>query len=121
MRDVVQGVLASFGLGPLATDHPPTPVDSPVGWAVLALVRSRRFEQEVTDEPSNPPSSPTLSSQTIDGLATAGDLVDQQALADTSTMQLSAPLTVDVASVTAAPVREGGGSADASRIPRRPR
>ena len=68
MRELVQGVLASFGLGPLATDHPTTPVDSPVGWAVLALVRSRRFGQPVTDEASAPPASATLTSQTIDGL-----------------------------------------------------
>ena len=100
MGDVVQGVLASFGLGPLATDHPPTPVDSPVGWAVLALVRSRRFGQTVTEEASAPPASATLTSQPIDGLATVGDQGDQQALADTSTMQLSAPVTVDAAATT---------------------
>jgi hypothetical protein len=95
--------LASFGLGPLATDRPTTPVDTPVGWAMLALVRSRRFGQAVTEEPSNLPHNPTLTSQTIDGLTTgdrnaAGDQGDQRALADTSTMQLSAPVTVDVAS-----------------------
>ena len=101
----VSGVLGLAGLGPLAPDSPPTPVDSPVGWAVLALVRSRRFGQEVTDEPSDPPSTPIQNSQTINGLVTgdltaAGDQGDRQALADPSITALSAPLTVDVASAT---------------------
>ena len=91
-----------------------------MGWAVLALVRSRRFGQPVTDEASAPPASATLTSQTIDGVVTgdvnaAGDQGDQRALADTSTMQLSAPVTVDVANVTAASAGlragEGGGIA----------
>jgi Big-like domain-containing protein len=99
---MVWGVLASSGLGPLATDSPVTPVDSPVGWATLALVRSRRFGQAVTEEPSNLPQGPTWTSQTIEGLATAGDQGDQRALADTSTMQVSAPMTVNVADVAAA-------------------
>lgn len=75
MRELVQGVLASFGLGPLATDRPTTPVDSPVGWAVLALVRSRRFGQAVTEEASNLPRSATLTSQTLDDPLASEDLV----------------------------------------------
>ena len=102
---VVSGVLGLAGLGPLAPDSPTPPVDSPVGWAVVALVRSRRFEQAVTEEASNLPSGRTLTSQTIDGVVTgdltaAGDQGDRQALADTSTMQLSAPVSADVASAT---------------------
>ena len=55
-----------------------------------------------------PTSNPTQSSQTIDGLVTgdlnaAGDQGDRQALADPSTMALSAPVTVTAADVTAAP------------------
>ena len=100
MGGAVLGVLGLAGLGPLAPDHPPAPVDSPVGWAVLALVRSRRFGQTVTEEASNLPASPTLTSQPIDGLATVGDQGDQQALAKTSAMQLSAPVTVDAAATT---------------------
>jgi YVTN family beta-propeller protein len=102
---VVSGVLGLAGLGPLAPDSPPAPVDSPVGWAVVALVRSRWFGQAVAEEASNLPSSPTLTSQTIDGLVTgdlsaAGDQGDRRALADTSTMQMSAPVTVDAAATT---------------------
>jgi hypothetical protein len=55
MGGAVLGVLGLAGLGPLAPDSPPAPVDSPVGWAVLALVRSRRFGQTVTEEASAPP------------------------------------------------------------------
>ena len=100
MGGAVLGVLGLAGLGPSAPDHPPAPVDSPVGWAVLALVRSRRFGQTVTEEASAPPASATLTSQPIDGLATVGDQGDQQALAKTSAMQLSAPVTVDAAATT---------------------
>ena len=100
---VVSGVLGLAGLGPLAPDSPTTPVDSPMEWAVVALVRSRRFGQAVTEEASNLPSSPTLTSQTIDGLVTgdltaAGDQGDRQALADPSITALSASVTIDVAS-----------------------
>ena len=103
----MSGLLGLAGLGPLAPDSPTTPVDSPVGWAVVALVRSRRFGQAVTEEASNLPSSPTLTSQTIDGLVTgdltaAGGQGDRQALADTSITALSAPVTVNEANVTAA-------------------
>ena len=105
MGGAVLGVLGLAGLGPFAPDHPPAPVDSPVGWAVLELVRSRRFGQTVTEEASAPPASAMLTSQPIDGLATgdltaAGDQGDQQALAKTSAMQLSAPVTVDAAAAT---------------------
>ena len=103
MSGVVSGVLGLAGLGPLAPDSPTKPVDSPMEWAVVALVRSRRFGQAVTEEAPNLPASPTLTSQTIDGLVTgdltaAGDQGDRQALADPSTTQLSAPVTIDVAS-----------------------
>ena len=67
----MQGMLASFGLVPLTTDRPTTPVDSPVGWAMLALVRSRRFGQAVAEEAPSPLYSPTLTSQTTDAVATA--------------------------------------------------
>jgi YVTN family beta-propeller protein len=98
----VLGVLGSWGLGPLDTDDP-VPVDSPLGWAVVALVNNRRFGQAVIKGEPSPPDSPTLTSQTVDGLVArdltaAGDQGDRQALADTSTMQLSAPVTLDAAS-----------------------
>jgi hypothetical protein len=79
---LVSGVLGLAGLGPLAPDSPPTPVDSPVEWAVLALVRSRRFGQTVTEEASAPPASATLTSQPIDGLATVGDQVTSDSCQD---------------------------------------
>ena len=98
----VLGMLGSWGLGPLDTDDP-VPVDSPLGWAVVALVNKRRFGQTVMKEEPSPLDSPTLTSQTVDGLVAgdltaAGDQGDRQALADTSITALSAPVTVDVAS-----------------------
>ena len=70
--NVVAGVVSN-----VLSDGPAAPVDSPVGWAVLALVRSRRFEQAVVEEAPGPLYSPTLTSQTTDAVATA----DQKAFA----------------------------------------
>ena len=113
-RESVWRVLASFGLGPLGTDKP-IPVDSPVGWAVLALARSRRFEQIQAEEAPSRPADETLTSQAVDSLGIAED---QRALADTSIMQLSAPLTVDAASMTTASQTRVQAKAAASQTTR---
>jgi YVTN family beta-propeller protein len=92
----VLGVLASVGSGPLATDSPMTPLHSPLELALAAVgTRPRRPAQAVA-------ASSTPTSQSIDGVASLGVQGDQQALAKTSTTQLSAPLTVDAANMTAA-------------------
>ena len=66
---VVLGVLAS--LGPLATNGPLTPVDSPVGLALMAVGARRQFGQAVAEETASLSSSPTLTSQSADTVATA--------------------------------------------------
>ncbi len=50
----VLGVLGSWGLGPLDTDDP-VPVDSPLGWAVVALVNGRRFGTRGGAQPAGQP------------------------------------------------------------------
>ena len=71
MGGLVLGVLASAGLGPLATNSPMTPVDSPVGWALMAVGARRQFGQAVADETASLSYSPTLTSQSADTVATA--------------------------------------------------
>ena len=101
---VVSNVLAWVGLARLATDSPTAPLESPALWAVCAWCRRQNEQSPVGDTPTIS-STPTQNGQTIDGLVTgdltaAGDQGDRQALADPSTMALSAPVTVDVASAT---------------------
>jgi hypothetical protein len=87
------------GSGPLATDDPRVPFDTPLGLALMAVgARPRQFEQAAAEGTGSLPVSSTLTGQTIDGLVT-GDLNaadvhgDQRALADTSIVQSSAPST----------------------------
>jgi len=79
-------------------------LESPALWAVCAWCRRQNEQSPVGDTPTIS-STPTQNGQTIDDpvagdLSAAGDQGDRQALADTSTMQLSAPATVDFASAT---------------------
>ena len=67
---LVLGGLATAGLAPLATDSPPAPVDSPMGWAVAAVAR-RQFGQAVTEQARSVAYSPTLTSQSADTTADA--------------------------------------------------
>jgi hypothetical protein len=90
---VVSNVLAWVGLAPLATDSPTAPVESPALWAVCAWCRRQNEQSSLGDTPAIS-STPIQNGQTIDGLladdlTAAGDQGDRQALADTSTMQLS--------------------------------
>ncbi|TFV58898.1 hypothetical protein E4P42_10400 [Mycobacterium sp. PS03-16] len=62
--NLVRAMLASFGFGPVAGNTPVTPIDSPIGWAVAALVRSRKFGQPVTDDAFAPVAAQTFSSLT---------------------------------------------------------
>ena len=125
--EVVSNVLAWVGLAPPATNSPTAPVESPALWAVCAWCRRQNGQSTLGETPTNS-STPTQNSQTIDGLVTgdltaAGDQGDRQALADTSTMALSAPVTVrrrqchhDVDDDLCA--GEGGGTADPTIGPR---
>jgi YVTN family beta-propeller protein len=61
----VLGVLAAGGLAPLATNNPGAPVDSPVGWAVAAVVR-RQLGDAAATQPANLGCSPTQTSQDVD-------------------------------------------------------
>jgi Bacterial Ig domain len=99
--------LVATGSGPLATDDPRVPFDSPLGLALMAVgTRPRQFEHAAAEGTGSLPASSTLTNQTIDGLVT-GDLNaadvhgDQRALAEPSTTALSAPVTVDAASTPA--------------------
>ena len=119
---VVSNVLAWVGLASLATDSPTAPVESPALWAVCAWCRRQNEKSLIGDTPTIS-YTPTQNGQTIDGLVTGdltatGDQGDRQALADTSTMQLSAPLTVDVTNVTAAPQTLVQGKAAAPQTTR---
>ena len=74
--------LATAGVGPLAPNGPLTPVDSPLELALMAVgARPRQFGQAGDEETRSPSVSPTLTSQTIDTVATA----DQQTFAAMAT------------------------------------
>ena len=99
---VVAGTLAWAGLSPSLTDSPVAPVESPAMLAAMAGWRRQSQQALVGDTPNNGADLPQTS-QTVDPMVTGdlnatGDQGDRQALADTSTMQLSAPVSVDVAS-----------------------
>ena len=79
---VVLAALATAGVGPLAPNGPLTPVDSPLELALMAVgARPRQFGQAGDEETRSPSVSPTLTSQTIDTVATA----DQQTFAAMAT------------------------------------
>jgi YVTN family beta-propeller protein/VCBS repeat-containing protein len=62
------GLLGAAGLGPLATNGPLTPVDSPLGLALAAWgTRPRQFGQAVAEETRSQPASSTLTSLSVDG------------------------------------------------------
>ena len=65
LSGVVLGVLAS--LDPLATNSPTTPVDSPVGLAMLAVGARRQFGQPAAEETQGLAVSSALTSESIDG------------------------------------------------------
>ena len=65
VSEVVLGVLAS--LDPLATNSPTTPVDSPVGLAMLAVGARRQFGQPAAEETQGLAVSSALTSESIDG------------------------------------------------------
>ena len=84
---VALAALATAGLGPLAPNGPLTPVDSPLGLALMAVgARPRQFGQAVAEETRSLAVSPTLTSQAIDTVATA----DQQTFAAASSPQVKA-------------------------------
>ena len=80
------GVLAS--LDPLATNGPTTPVDSPVGLAMLAVGARRQFGQPAAEETRGLPVSSALTSQAIDTVATKES--QQAVVGEASTFGLAA-------------------------------
>ena len=103
------GLLAAVGLGPLTTNG--SPVDSPLGLALLAVgARPRQFGQAVAEESRSLPVSPTLTSQAIDTVATkesqqtvVGD-DSMSGLAAMSTSQTVPEVTSAALMTSAAPV-----------------
>ena len=103
--------LAAAGLGPLAPNGPLTPVDSPLGLALLAVgARPRQFGQPAIEESRSLPVSPTLTSQAIDTVATkesqqtvVGD-ASMSGLAAMSTSQTVPEVTSAALMTSAAPV-----------------
>jgi hypothetical protein len=65
---VVLAALATAVLGPLAPDGPPTPVDSPLELALLAVgARPRPFGQPAIEETRSLPVGSALTGQSVDG------------------------------------------------------
>ena len=86
VTEVVLGLLAS--LGPLATNGPLPPLDSPLGLALAAIgTRPRQFGQAANGGTQSLPASSTLTSLAMDAGATA----DQQTFATMVAATNSAP------------------------------
>ena len=109
------GLLAS--LGPLATDGPLTPVDSPLGLALAAWgTRPRQFGQAVDEEARSLPVSSTLTSQDLDTSTGEQRLATAAMTADT-TMMTTAAASAPLPSVTqSAPDHAKGGAVSGSLI-----
>jgi hypothetical protein len=94
------GLLATVGLGPLASNGPLTPVDSPLEWVLAAVGTRRQFGQPVAKATPSGSVTSTGTSQTLDGPVTAGDQGDRQGVAEASTMGLAAPMSLAAADTT---------------------
>ena len=121
VTEVVSNVLAWAGLSRSLTDRPVAPVESPAMLALLAGWRRQSQQALAGKTPTNVADLPQTS-QTVDPMVTGdldatGDQGDQRALADTSTMQLSAPMSLAVAAAdTTAPTVAMTAPANGARV-----